>query len=302
MLEFHTVNVFTDKKFSGNPLAIVSNADDLTTQQMQLIAREFNLPETIFIQKPDSQENTAKVRIFFPTDEIPFAGHPTIGCAIHLAEQKFEGLKDFETEIRLEEVAGLVPVTVSRNAGSIHAQFTAPVVPCPSGSDNPTNNECAHALGLKEEEVGLDRHENSTHSGGPTFLFVPLANRAALKNASAVEPVCTKLTKASGATGLYCYHFDPIRNEVDARMFAPAAGIPEDPATGSATALLASQLNQAGCLNDGLNSFKLRQGYDMGRQSDLSLEVDVANKQIKAVRVAGSSVFVGKGHISIPMV
>ncbi len=128
-LTFFTYDVFTNRPFAGNPLAIVEDADQLSDQQMQTIAREFNLSETIFIRKPKDAANTASVRIFFPTAEIPFAGHPTVGCAIHLAQKKYKPGCAFETEIRLEEVAGLVPVKVSRIGDHPRAQFTAPVVP-----------------------------------------------------------------------------------------------------------------------------------------------------------------------------
>ena len=123
MLNFHIYDVFTTTPFTGNPLAVVEGADDLTTAQMQTIARQFNLSETIFIQTPDDPAHTAKVRIFFPTNEIPFAGHPTIGCAIHLAQGT-------ATQITLEEVAGLVPVTLSQGEATL-AEFTAPKLPRP---------------------------------------------------------------------------------------------------------------------------------------------------------------------------
>src|SRR5438552_180838 len=111
---FHTLDVFTSTRFGGNPLAVVLDADRLSTAQMQAIAREFNLSETIFVQTPESASNTAKVRIFFPQGEMPFAGHPTLGCAILLAEMNHKQGRSFETEIRLEEPAGLVPVKVTR--------------------------------------------------------------------------------------------------------------------------------------------------------------------------------------------
>ncbi len=113
-LTFHTLDVFTNRRFGGNPLAVVLGADALSTEQMQTITREFNLSETIFVMKPEDPANTAKVRIFFPGGEMSFAGHPTVGCAVLLAEMKYKAGCSFETEIRLEEGAGLVPVKVSR--------------------------------------------------------------------------------------------------------------------------------------------------------------------------------------------
>ena len=305
-LPFCTVDVFTRKPFTGNPLAIVQEADGLSTQQMQTLAREFNLAETIFVQTPDNSENTAKVRIFFPTDEIPFAGHPTIGCAIYLAEQLQSDDGDFDTEIKLEEVAGLVPVEVSRRGGKVSAQFTAPVNPYPTSkidlaSDiNLDVKTAATTLGLSETDIDFNDSQPMSHAGGPTFLFIPVNSREALSKARAIEPQCNQLTTAYGGVGLYVYYLHPTKNEVEARMFAPEAGISEDPATGSASALLASQLKADGKLLDGTNSFVLRQGYDMGRPSDLMLEIDFDSGEILAVRVAGSSVAISSGHIRIP--
>ncbi|WP_336512100.1 PhzF family phenazine biosynthesis isomerase [Pseudaestuariivita rosea] len=127
-LEFVTYDVFTDTRFAGNPLAIVLGADDLTCAQMQTIAREFNLSETIFVQTPTDPSHRAQVRIFFPTAEIPFAGHPTIGCAIYLATLDHP-TGDFDVPLVLEEQAGLVPVQVTRKAGQVRAEFLAPVLP-----------------------------------------------------------------------------------------------------------------------------------------------------------------------------
>src|SRR5438552_4584516 len=128
-LHFHTLDVFTAIRFGGNPLAVVLGADSLSSAQMQAIAREFNLSETIFVQTPADTGNTAKVRIFFPTGEMPFAGHPTLGCAILLAEMNHKAGCSFETEIRLEEQAGLVPVRITRIGEMPVGMFTAPVVP-----------------------------------------------------------------------------------------------------------------------------------------------------------------------------
>src|SRR5215470_13967236 len=128
-IRFHTLDVFTTRRFGGNPLAVVLDADELSDEQMLKIAREFNLSETIFVCRPKDKASSASVRIFFPTGEMPFAGHPTVGCAILLAEMKHKAGCSFETEIRLEEVAGLVPVKVSRIGDIPRGMLTAPVVP-----------------------------------------------------------------------------------------------------------------------------------------------------------------------------
>lgn len=281
-LPFHTYDVFTDTPFSGNPLAIVEDADALSTAQMQTIAREFNLSETIFVQTPDSPVHSAKVRIFFPTAEIPFAGHPTIGCALHLAQRR--GL----SHVILEEVAGLVPVTISQGI----AQFTAPIVPfsCDIEVDQ---SLASAALGLPVSEIGP--HAVGVHEGGPRFLYVPVTSRAALSRAQPIEPHWSALMQAGGVDSAYLYSPD-----FEARMFSPTAGIPEDPATGSASAILASQLWKNGALKDGTTVIKLTQGRDMGRLSTIGFEADVKGKSLEGVRISGKAVPMTSGQIRIP--
>jgi len=305
-LNFHTVDVFTSAPFSGNPLSIVLDANGLTDTQMQTMAREFNLPETIFVQTPDNKDHTAKVRIFTPATELPFAGHPTIGCAIFLAQREQDDNSDYETTLMLEEQAGLVLVDVSRKQGHVHAQLSAPVIPTPVEKsltgDGITldKSTAAFTLGVNEDQISDSDTATMAHAGGPTFLFIALNNKAVLSTVQALEPMATQLSHAYRATGIYVYHLNTDTNEVNARMFAPAAGIPEDPATGATTALLASQLKCEGQLVEGLNTFKLKQGYDMGRPSDLALEVLFENDGIKSVKVAGSSVPISSGSMRVP--
>ncbi len=298
-LPFFTVDVFTTRRFAGNQLAIVEVADGLSTAQMQTLAREFNLSETIFVQTPADPANTAKVRIFFPTDEIPFAGHPTIGCAIHLAQKALPGEADFETTITLEEVAGLVPVKVVRKSGTIRAQLTAPIVPFAGVGNAPGVAMAAQALGLEPAQIGMPGHQAGLWQGGPTFLFIPLASRSALSAARPCEPGWSTMSAATGTDNVFLYTRDPdgVAHALHTRMFAPAGGIPEDPATGSASALLAAQLLASGEMAEGLNSFALHQGYDMGRPSNIGLEADVAGGKLAAVRISGSSVKVSEGWL-----
>jgi len=292
MIEFHTLDVFTTTPFAGNPLAVVLNAKDLTTAQMQTIAREFNLSETIFVQPPQNPAHTAKVRIFFPTAEIPFAGHPTIGCAILLAEESHTG--DFETLITLEEEAGLVPVTVRRQSTDITAEFTAPVIPYPT-NHQPDPALLAKALDLTPADLGP--HKPGVHEGGPRFLYAPIRTLQALAKARPIEPHWSALMAAAGVDSAYLY---TATKDYQARMFSPTAGIPEDPATGSATALLASQLLANGALQDGSTTLHLCQGVEMGRPSELRMTIDVANGQLQAVRIAGSALRIGQGQMRLP--
>lgn len=287
MLSFHTLDVFTDRPYAGNPLAVVLGADGLSDAQMQTIAREFNLSETIFVLAPRDPAHTARVRIFFPTGEIPFAGHPTIGCALLLAE--LAGTPD--TVITLEEEAGLVPVTVRQGL----AEFVAPVLPfCPDFA--PDRGQVAAALDLPETALGPDI---GLAEGGPRFLYVPVADLAALARARPIEPVWSALMAAAGVDAAYLYA-QGQDCDYRARMFSPTAGIAEDPATGSATALLAARLMAAGALDEGETRLTLHQGVEMGRPSVLRMTAVVQDGRLSQVRVAGQAVRVSEGRLTPP--
>jgi trans-2,3-dihydro-3-hydroxyanthranilate isomerase len=295
VLEFHTLDVFTQTRFSGNPLAVVLGADDLTTAQMQTIAREFNLSETIFVQTARNPNHTARVRIFFPTAEIPFAGHPTIGCAILLATARHSG--DFTAHLVLEEEAGLVPVTVTRKGTVTEAEFTAPVVPHATPFTAPAAL-VATALGLPETSIGFDAHAPHVWQGGPRFAYAPLKSLQDLAKARPIEPHWSVLMTHAGVDSLYLY----TRGEdcdFRARLFSPTAGIPEDPATGSASAIFAAQLLGAGALIRGSSRFTLHQGVEMGRPSVIHISVD-ATDSLQSVRVRGGAVPISQGRITIP--
>ena len=297
MLRFHIHDVFTTTPFNGNPLAIVEGADDLTLAQMQTLARQFNLSETIFVQRPDNPSHTAKVRIFTPGAEIPFAGHPTIGCALFLAERL--GLSD----ITLEERAGLVPVTIRPTPEGTLAEFTAPRQPAPIGNA-PTRATVAAAVGLAPDDLG--HHAPGAYEAGPAFLYAELASLDALARARPVEPAWSQMLAEAGiddtgrsAVGLYLYA-GAATDGLRARMFAPQDGIPEDPATGSASAILAAQLLANGALPEGPTTIPLRQGVEMGRPSDIRLSVEVTRGTLGPIRIAGHAVPMAEGRIRIP--
>ncbi len=297
MLQFHTYDVFTGTPFAGNPLAIVLGADGLSVAQMQCIAREFNLSETIFVQRPMSTAHRARVRIFFPTAEIPFAGHPTIGCAILLASMdQPEG--DFSAQIVLEEEAGLVPVTVTRRGAVTEAEFTAPVLPyAAAGSVEP--EQVAAALGLAPEDLGFGAHNIGLWQGGPAFLYVPVGDLEVLARARVMEPAWSAVMETAGVDSAYLYT-EGADCDFQARLFSPASGIAEDPATGSATAILAAQLRAARGLRLGTQTFTLRQGVEMGRPSELILSVDLDSDGLQAVRIKGAAVAISNGQIRLP--
>jgi trans-2,3-dihydro-3-hydroxyanthranilate isomerase len=270
---------------------------------MQRVAREFNLAETIFVMAPADRANTARVRIFTPMSEMPFAGHPTVGCAIFLAEERSKPGCSFETEIRLEENAGLVPVKVTRIADATRAMFTAPVNPAASRIAPPTAEAAARALDLEPADIGFKTHRPGIFIGGPTFVFLPIASRAALARARPIEPYWSQMISAAGPEVDCAYLYTPGGDHPDtdyrARMFAPAAGIPEDPATGAATALLAGQLTSSQRFGEGTHRFRLEQGHEMGRPSDLVMEMEILDQRLTAVRVGGSAVRVSQGKLEV---
>ena len=297
-LTFHTCDVFTETRFAGNPLAIVLGADDLTPAQMQIIAREFNLSEAIFVQAAANPAHTARVRIFFPTAEIPFAGHPTIGCAIHLASAIGEG--DFDRAIVLEEEAGLVPVRVWRRGAVTKAEFVAPVIPhAAAGAVVAPAAKIATALDLQPEDIGFASHQPAVWQGGPRFMYVPVGSLDALAKARVMEPAWSEVIRAAGVDSIYLYTPGPDCN-FRARMYSPTAGIPEDPATGSASAILAVQLLASGALGEGETRLTLHQGVEMGRPSVIGLTVSVTAGKLAEVRIAGSAVPVSQGQILAP--
>jgi trans-2,3-dihydro-3-hydroxyanthranilate isomerase len=301
-LTFYTLDVFTHKKFCGNPLAVVMDADGLSTEQMQTICREFNLSETTFVLKPDDPSHTAKVRIFYPGGEMPFAGHPTLGTAALLAELKQKPGCSFETNITLELKAGLTPVRITRIADKVSGIFTAPVVPYHTDVVLPGASDVAKALHLDVGDIGFDGHGIASLEGGPRFFYVPVKSRAALQKSKVIEPYWSALIRPmNGIDAAYIYTRggDASVTQFRARMYSPTGGIAEDPATGSATALLAAQLLTAEKLQDGTHKWKLEQGYEMGRPSDLNLEADVKNGKLFAVRVGGGAVRMMDGFLEV---
>ncbi|MCF6272783.1 MAG: PhzF family phenazine biosynthesis protein [Rhodobacteraceae bacterium] len=293
MLEFHTLDVFTSTPYCGNPLAVVLGADGLSERQMQAITREFNLSETIFVQKPNDPAHTAKVRIFCPAVELPFAGHPTVGCAILLAELANKG--DFAVEITLEEKAGLVPVQVARKDGITTAEFIAPVLPQIAGGTPPNATEAATALGLEVKDIGFGAHRSGHWQGGPDFLFIPVASRAALRQATPSGSWLDMTAKAK-TQSVYLYCADGAGYA--ARMFAPEHGMPEDPATGSASAILAAQLHASAPLPEGSSVLALKQGEDMGRSSEITLTAVVTKGKIREIRIKGAATRFNHGQIT----
>ncbi len=246
-----TVDVFTDRAFGGNPLAVVLDAKGLSTAQMQAIATEFNYSETTFVLPPADPANGAEVRIFTVRSEIPFAGHPNVGTAFVLAT-----LADKPPAwLKFEEKAGLVPVEIlSEQGGVIGAELTAPQ-PLKRLTELGAE-QAAACLSLSAADVKTDRHPPRIASVGLPFLMVELASRQALRRAKPDAAAFARTFPRDGSDAVYFYTRDvPVDEkpcDLQARMFHPgASGLSEDPATGSATAAAAALLADLVATRDG---------------------------------------------------
>ncbi|HFC04441.1 MAG TPA: PhzF family phenazine biosynthesis protein [Rhizobiales bacterium] len=297
--EYFTLDVFTTERFGGNPLAVVNEADELSDKVMQQIATEFNLSETVFVLRARQPENTARLRIFTPTRELPFAGHPTIGTAVLLAEMGADFSRDWTKNIRLEENIGLVEVSVTKTSKApTYGELTAAKLPEYIG-DEPDDACVAGALGISEKDIGFGLHKTAFYDAGNAPLFVPLASRKVLEN---IDPdqSCWEDLGVAGEFGIYAYcRGGNGSEEFHARLFGPEKGIVEDPATGSAAVAFAGALNEALVLEDGCHSWVIHQGEDMGRPSRIDLKAEVAGGAITAVKIGGNALRVSRGVISI---
>jgi trans-2,3-dihydro-3-hydroxyanthranilate isomerase len=299
-LAYHTLDVFTDTRFAGNPLAVVLGADGLDGKSMQAIAREFNLPETVFVLEPQNRAHTARVRIFTPGRELPFAGHPTVGTAVLLGELRTPlGDGPGDALVVLEQAIGIVRVGVRRHRGAASfAEFDAPKLPEDQGTPPPADRLAA-ALGLIPAEVGFENHRPTRYSAGNPFLFVPVASLEAMAKAHVSAVHWDDATQGDIGVFLYCRQTLHTTSAFHARMFAPHSGIAEDPATGSAAAAFAGVVHRFDELPDGAHRRVIEQGYEMGRPSLMELSMDVDRGRLQVVRIGGHAVRVTEGAIEV---
>lgn len=286
---FVTCDVFTDRRFRGNQLAVLPEAGGLNAAQMQAIAAEFGYSETTFVLPPDDPGHLARVRIFTPTSELPFAGHPTVGTALVLA---WLGRVPADGAIVLEEAAGPVPVQVCKSM----VEFTAPAAPSSGPMLDPV--PIAAALGLNAEAVRMDGGLPCLASHGVSFLLVELESCQALASARLVRGVEPAEAEGHGVF-LFTRETDDPEIEVRARMFAPSHKIAEDPATGSAAAALAGFLGSRSGLEDGWSRWRIGQGVEMGRPSLIQARARREGGRVVEVRIAGRAVPVTEGTIEV---
>ena len=302
-LQYHILDVFTDTRFTGNPLAVVLDADGLEGARMQTIAREFNLSETVYVLKPQQAAHTARVRIFTPAAEMPFAGHPTVGTGALLAQLKAAAGAQGQGDalVVLEEVIGIVRVGVRLRPGAApFAEFDAPKLPEDGGAAPPAD-ELAAALGLIPAEIGFENHRPTKYSAGNSFVFVPVASLEAMGKAQVSPQHWATVMRRQGHTGAFLYCRQTVHKTAafHARMFAPDMGVPEDPATGSAAAAFAGVVHRFDPLPDGVHKRAIEQGYEMGRASLIEVSLQVEGAKLAAVRIGGHAVRVAEGRIEV---
>ena len=295
-LSFETVDVFTHTRYGGNPLAVVFGAEGLPTERLQQIAREFNYSETTFVLPPEDPAHTARVRIFSTKREMPFAGHPNVGTSAVVGWRGELFGKPLGDTVLFEEIAGIVPVELTREGGIVTATTLTAPAPFTRLEEVPVD-QVAACLGLEESAVTTDRHAPATGSVGLPFILAELTGAEAIR---AARPVAARFADqpevaANGAILCYARVAEPDL-DIRARMFAPIRNVAEDPATGSACGALMGLL---GTLETGSGTLRQRiaQGVEMGRPSLIQGAVDHDNGTSTAVRIGGRSVRVMRGTI-----
>ena len=291
--EFVTVDVFTDQRFGGNPLAVFPDARGLSDARMQALAKEFNLSETTFVLPPDDPANTARVRIFTPRTEMPFAGHPNVGTGWVLARAG----RDIDGRLRFEEIAGLVDVNVQRDAaGEVTGAVIAAPQPLSLGVEMAVDAVAACAS-LTVADLRTAAHAPIVASVGNPYIIAEITEEAlarAAPDTAAFRALSTRILDPAirPALYVYCNHGGKVR----ARMFHPLGGVPEDPATGSAATPLAALLLSLSTADS--VAYDIIQGVEMGRPSLLRTTAHRSSDGIRAT-VGGQCVPVFRGTVAL---
>ncbi len=292
---FQIVDVFTDRPLAGNQLAVVTDARGLDAPKMQAIAREFNFAETSFLLPPADPANDAEVRIFTPEEEMPFAGHPNVGTAFVAARLGTLFGKPVGDQLRFEEKAGLVRLELLRRQGAVTgARCRAPRALAIGAGVEPRT--VAELAGLAESDILTGRFGPCFASVGAEFLLAEVTAHAlerARPVASAFQAHEGRIGQSAGLLGLHLHSRDPNDpTRLDVRMFAPLAGVPEDPATGSAAAALGAFLNS---LSPAETRFTLSQGRHIGRPSSIAVDASAHD-----VWIGGACAFFAEGTLGTP--
>ena len=294
-----TLDVFTDRPFGGNQLAVFPDASGIPEAALLEITREFNYSETTFCYPPADKANAARVRIFTPGAEVPFAGHPTVGTAIALHALRAQG--SFDAKLVLEEGVGPIPVIVRADTPAPFAQFSVAKLP-ELGPPVPTRTTLAEILGLRPDEIVSGSSAPQAISCGLPFLIVGVKSLKSLGTARIRMDRWEETMRTAWARDLFIFTADAESGPTHyrARCFVPGFAVPEDPATGSAAACFAGFLAARSPERSGTLSWTVMQGVEMGRPSRIEIEADKANGAVTAIRVGGRAVFMMEGSIRLP--
>ena len=299
---YRIYDVFTERRLEGNPLAVVFDSDGLSDQAMQAIACEFNLSETVFVHRAENPVHAASLRIFTPGRELPFAGHPTVGAAIALAEHNgaAPGLGLVSV---LEEKAGPVRSAIRLSAdGASFAEFDLPRRSVELGG-SPPREGLADALGIKSTEIGFENHVPSLWSAGVPYLLIPVHDLGVAERVEFDPQLWEKVAPfAEGhlaSAYVYCRGGVHHAARFHARMFATDMGIIEDPATGSAVAALSGAIHRFDALPDGHTATLIEQGVEMGRPSYIHLHIDANGGKVENARIGGHAVCMAEGSLHL---
>jgi trans-2,3-dihydro-3-hydroxyanthranilate isomerase len=293
-----TVDVFTDRLFGGNPLAVVLDAAGLDTEQMQAIAREFNYSETTFVLPARDPAHTAQVRIFTAKIEVPFAGHPNVGTAVILAHEREANGGAVADHFLFDEAAGLVPIRLLRRNGRVvGAELTAPE-PL-SIRARVSGDEAAACLSLDAGEICVSTHPPQVLSVGLPFLAVELSSREALRRSKPNLAVHERVLPPAGTDAVFAYCYGARPEELHVRVFSPLDGTIEDPATGSACAAAIALLATLRPKREEEVEWRIEQGVDMGRASLLIGRTVKRDGSLAAVRIGGHAVPVMRGVLPL---
>jgi len=294
-----TVDVFTNRVFGGNPLAVVLDAEGLSANQMQAIATEFNYAETTFVLPPWATAHTAHVRIFTPRSEIPFAGHPNVGTGVVLARELEANGGAPQGRLVFEEAAGLVPIRILREGDTVvGAELTAPAALALGSRVSAADS--AACLSLDATDITLKNHPPQVLSVGLPFLVAELTSKDALRRAKPNALTHEHILLPIGTDAIFGYTLGSTPEELHARMFSPLDGIPEDPATGSAAAAAIALLATLRTEPNGEIAWRIEQGIEMGRPSLLKGRTEKRDGVVTAVHIAGFAVQVMSGVIDFP--
>ncbi|AJY46851.1 PhzF family phenazine biosynthesis protein [Martelella endophytica] len=302
MRDYAIYDVFTSERYQGNPLAVVFEADGLSDDEMQTIAVEFNLSETIFVLEPTNPSQSASVRIFTPGGELPFAGHPTVGCAVALAERQHGEDVGIDMVSVLAEKIGPVRCAVRLKPNEAgFAEFDLPRLS--QRSDLSIGRErLAEALGIDVSDIGFENHVPTIWSAGVPFSMIPVRNLGIMEKIEfdprawlAVAPMVD-----GHLVSAYPYTRGGVRHDAHfhMRMFGVGMGIVEDPATGSAAAAFSGALQHFDTPGEGHHAFLIEQGVEMGRPSYIRLNLEItADGKVNGARIGGQAICVARGSL-----